>query len=130
MIHLAISFRRGATGHGNDPGLHGTVNLARGIVRIHIAIQDQRALKPALAVKLDDIADHLQRHAEVIRTVAIRGVRIRVAVQCQQNLAALLDGVARLARAQDRFQMIAFLVRQHDLVLSAVSTHDTTPPCW
>ena len=33
---------------------------------------------------------------EVIRTVAIRGVGIGVVVQCQQNLAAFLDGVARL----------------------------------
>lgn len=125
-----ISFRRASTGHGDDSGFHGTVDFACGIVRIHIAIQDQRALKPALTVKLDDIADHLQRHSEIIRTVTICGVGIRVTVQCQQDLAALLDGVARLARAQDRFQMIAFLVRQHDLVLSAVSTHDTTPPCW
>lgn len=51
--------------------------------------------KPALTVKLNDIADHLQRHAEVIRTVAIRGVGIGIAIQCQQNLAAFLDGVER-----------------------------------
>ena len=48
-----ISFRRTATGRGTD-------DFACGIVRIHIAIQDQRALKPALTVKLDDIADHFQ----------------------------------------------------------------------
>lgn len=71
-------------------------SMAPSILRVALSVQGQRALKPALTVKLNDIADHLQRYAEVIRTVAIRGVGIGIAIQCQQNLAAFLDGVARL----------------------------------
>ena len=54
-----VSLRRAAAGHGNNPGFHGTVNLACCVVGIHITIQDERALESVLAVKLDDIADHL-----------------------------------------------------------------------
>lgn len=41
-------------------------------------------------------------------------------------LASMAPSILRVALSE----MIAFLVRQHDLVLSTMSTHDTTPPCW